>query len=212
MRKEYTQAIKLLKEIIKSYKYPPPRTYENLGRIYMEMGKEEEALVYWRKEIKIYPQISSTYAMIGLYWLNNNQIEKAEKYFHKALNLEPDFYLSYYGLGEIAYIREDLNSAFAFYKKSILLNFQFAEAHYGLGKVYAKKGSFQAIREFLLAIRLKPDFASAYNDLAICYASLNPPNWHLAKEYVSKAKELGFPVKESFLKLIYKHSKKYNKN
>ena len=203
-RKEYEKAIKTLKEIL-SLGFPPPHLYEDLGLIYMEMGKEKEAVLSWIKEAKVYPQMPNSYVLLALYYIKGKQLKKAERLLNKALRLNPDFYLTCYGLGLLYEKKKELTLAKKYYKKAISLKPSFVDAHYSLGRVYAQEGNSKAIEEFKIAIRLNPQDARVYNDLAVCYASLNPPNWRLAKEYIEEAKKRGYPVEKELIDLIDKN-------
>ncbi|OQX84731.1 MAG: hypothetical protein B6D55_08495, partial [Candidatus Omnitrophica bacterium 4484_70.2] len=205
-KKEYDRAIKILKEILSSGA-PPPHLYEDLGLIYMKIGKEKEAVLSWIKETKIYPQMPNAYVLLALYYIKEKKIKEAERLLNKALELNPDFYLTYYGLGLLYERKKDLTLAKKYYRKVISLKPSFVDAHYSLGRVYAKEGDIRAIKEFEIVLKLDPQKVCVYNDLAICYISLNPPNWKLAKRYIEKAKSAGCSVKKEFITLIDKNLK-----
>ncbi|OQX84951.1 MAG: hypothetical protein B6D55_08100, partial [Candidatus Omnitrophica bacterium 4484_70.2] len=203
-KKEYKKAIKTLKEIL-SLRFPPPHLYEDLGLIYMEMGKEKEAVLSWMKEIKIYPQMPNAYVLLALYYIKEEKLDRAEKLLNKALKLNPDFYLTYYGWGVFYEKKKNLKLAKKYYKKVISLKPYFMDVHYNLGRVYVQEGNPKAIEEFKIVLKLNPQDARVYNDLAVCYASLEPPNWQLAKKYVEEAKKRGYPVKKELIDLIEKN-------
>ena len=91
------------------------------------------------------------------------------------------------------------------YEKAILLKPDDPYAHYYLGVMYIKKGGHRGIYELKQAIKLKPNLAAAHNDLAVAYASMNPPRWKEADKEAKIAKALGYKVTEGLLKLIRKH-------
>ncbi|MBU1523711.1 MAG: tetratricopeptide repeat protein, partial [Candidatus Omnitrophica bacterium] len=200
-KKNYHQAEKLLNELLK-LNPPPPGTYEGLGKIYLEMAKEKEAITFWNKELSLYPQRPSIYVQFGLYYLKKKEFIKAEDFFQKARQKNPDFYLSYYGLGKIWENNKDYDKAIKYYQKALSLNPACAYSHYALGRLYGKMGNFLALGELEKTIELDSNFARAHNDLAVLYASMNPPNWELAKKHIEIAKALGYSVKKTLLKEI----------
>jgi tetratricopeptide (TPR) repeat protein len=209
-KKDYTKAISLLNELTKIYP-APPRVYENMGIIYMEMGRESEALRAWVKELRNYPQSPGIYVMLGLYELDHKKnVDRAQKLFQEALRLEPDDYLGYYGLGRVEDNRGNIAQAVAYYTKSIFLAPYFFDAHYALGFVYSRMGDLRAIEEFKTAIKLDPSAGRVYNDLAVFYASLKEPDWLSANVYAQKAKLSGYSVSGEFLEIVDKNLKKQN--
>ena len=206
LKRELDEALVILKEILAINGLPPPRIYEDLGIVLMEMGKEKEALAAWRKELDFFPRSPRVYALMGLYFLKKRNWEKGKELLTLALKLEPDSPLAYYGLGKIAQERGDLQLAVSLFRRAIALKFDIAGAHYSLGRIYLSSGEYEKAKfEFEVTINLDPNFKEAYNDLAVIYASDTPPDWKKAKEYIDKARELGFPVKEGLLKIINQH-------
>ena len=68
-----------------------------------------------------------------------------------------------------------------------------AVAHHNLAIIHAGRKEFrQAEQLFLAAIKLDPDYAIAHYNLAVVYKNLK--NLERAKEYLGKAKELGYPL------------------
>ncbi len=111
---------------------------------------------------------------------------------------EPHFYL-----GQIFDQEGDIDSAIAEYKKAVLLNPVYYYSHYALGTLLAKKlDGPQALWHLRESVRLKPDFAEGYNNLAALYASMLPPQLKLAVEFVRKAVDYGYAVDKELLEKI----------
>ena len=177
--------------------------FRSLSFVYFQMGKYEESRDILERIIRLYPQGASFKAILGWQYLQifeDNQ--KAKQYFQAAIRDNPDLGIAHLGLG-VVLENEDLKQAIQEYERTIKLVPQDHRAYYRLGIIYAQKLlNSQAEWYFKKTIQLSPDFAPAYNDLAVFYASMDPPHWRLAKEYSEKAKKLGYPVKEDFLNLI----------
>jgi tetratricopeptide (TPR) repeat protein len=71
-----------------------------------------------------------------------------------------------------------------------------AVATHNLGIIHAGRHEFDKAEKLLLkAIALNPDYAMAYYNLAVVYKNLG--DIPQAKEFLAKAKSLGYPPKES---------------
>jgi tetratricopeptide (TPR) repeat protein len=191
------------------WKSKPIGYCRTLAFIYMKIGKVEKARSILKLALQIHPQNTIVKALLGWLYLENPPDKgKAKEYFQTTIRDRPDSVLAHLGLGRI-YEEEDLERAIKEYKKVIELAPGESKAYYRLGLIYSKKLlAKKAEWYFKKTIQLSPNFAPVYNDLATLYASMNPPNWELAKEYVEKAKELGYPIEEDFLKLIQENLSK----
>jgi len=206
-RKEYKKAISEVKNSLSLTKLPAQGAYQTLGVIYLEMGKKKEALNAWKKEIQFYPTSYETYLNLGIFYFRKQDFNAAGYYFKKAIFYNPDYYAGYFGLAQILEKENKPKEAIQMYRKTLVLNPDDAASHYFLGALYAKEGDGRALIEFKEAIRLNSRFAQTHNDLAVTYASMNPPRWHLAKKEAQTAKSLGYKVNDKFLELIEKHVK-----
>ncbi|HEX3009900.1 MAG TPA: tetratricopeptide repeat protein, partial [Bacteroidales bacterium] len=62
---------------------------------------------------------------------------------------------------------ENYTEAFSWFRKSLERNPQNATAHYGLGLCYHHTGdSLRSLHHYFEAIKLKPDYTEAYNNIA----------------------------------------------
>ncbi len=206
--KEYKNAEKEIKSALSLTKVPAMGEYQTLGVVYLKMGKEKEAIKAWEKEIEFYPTSCETYLNLGILHFKKENFKKAKEYFKKAIFYNPNHYAGYFGLAQILEKENKPEEAMKMYKKTISINPRDYASHYFLGALYAKNGDGRALYEFKKAIELNPRFAIAHNDLAVAYASMNPPNWELAKKEAEIAKSLGYKVSEKFLELIKKNIKK----
>lgn len=204
--KKYEQALGLMKSFFETQPIPA-KAYESAGWIYINMGKEKEALDAWEKQITHYPNLAGGYVCLGMYYLEKaDDMERAEWYFQKALRINPDIFMPYYGLGFIREREGKIDQAITFYYKALKLNPYHTLSNYALGSIYVMGGDTRGIKYLEKAIKLNPRFAKAYNDLAVAYASYNPPRWELAKKFAERAQTLGYPVAEGFLKYLYENT------
>ncbi|MCP4652155.1 MAG: tetratricopeptide repeat protein [Candidatus Omnitrophica bacterium] len=205
MEKNYPKALSLLKETLKLTTFAANGVYQGIGIIYMNMGKEKEAIAAWNEELKNYPGSSETFLNLGIFYLRKNNTDQAKEAFKRAVFTNSSHYAGYYGLAQTYEKENQLAQAISMYEKAAALQPNDAATHYFLGAAYAKMGDSRAINELKKAIYFNPRFHKAHNDLAIAYASLVNPKWKLAKKHAKIAKELGYKVKREFLELLNKN-------
>jgi tetratricopeptide (TPR) repeat protein len=87
--------------------------------------------------------------------------------------------------------------------KAIEINPKSATAHNYLGITESQKGRQQeAEKEILQAIVENPDYADAHFNLAVLFATAQPPAKELAKRHYTKATALGTQPDPSLEKLL----------
>jgi len=136
----------------------------------INLGKNQEAIEYLKKAVKISEEYVYLYNL-GAQYLVENQLEKAEQYFKKAINKSSEYLEKYSYQNPQTYNR---------YNPSIYLN---------LGVIYYKKKEYnQAIKKFEKCIELNPLFANAYFNLGIIYREKGKSD--KAQAYFEKSVEL----------------------
>jgi Flp pilus assembly protein TadD len=142
---------------------------------------------------------------LGIVELQLGQMPEAENALNKAVDLKPNDAVAYAYLGIVRDRQGKTDDAMKFLQKSLEIDSASHVAHNYLGICFGKKGNRErAEKEIKEAITLKPDYAAAHFNLAILYATSKPPAMDLAKEYYSKAIELGAAPDASLEKLITK--------
>ena len=84
-----------LEEAIHSYEkvlriLPDADTYNNLGAIYLEMGKPSTAMKAYRQALDVAPDHPEANFNLGLLLYEQGQIGEARKYFERAVIQRPD--------------------------------------------------------------------------------------------------------------------------
>ncbi len=88
--------------------------------------------------------------------------------------------------------------------KALAINPKSATAHNYLGITASQKGWQEAAeKEMLEAIADNPNYADAHFNLAVIYATAQPPAKELAKRYYAKARQLGAEADASLEKLLH---------
>jgi len=165
----------------------------NLGLCLMNLGRYEEALECFRRNIKL---LSETYFNKGLTLFRMKRFKEALESFQKALDISPEDpeYLDLVGQTYTELGRYKL--AEKYLRKSVKKDPKYALAYYDLGILLAKfkKRQAEALRYFMTAIKLDPNRAWAYYSVACLYALSG--NKEQALNYLQQSLEKGFSNKK----------------
>lgn len=140
---------------------------------------------------------------LGAVQIEAGKLTAAEVALKKAIEINPGDAFAYTNLG-IAYSRQGkFDEAIANLKKALSINDADAVAHNYLGVCLGQKDDHvEAEKELRRAIELKPEYPDAHFNLAVLYATLQPPSLDLAKMHYNKATSLGAPPDSSLERLI----------
>jgi len=72
--------------------------HNKLGRTLLELGKVEEAVLEFEKDVQLSAESSRSFSQLAQAYMLVKQYEKAEQNYRKAIELKPDFKSAYYGL------------------------------------------------------------------------------------------------------------------
>ncbi len=192
----------------RTLKYTPDNAevLTNLGVVYRNLGRSEEAITLYKKAIALNPTDAEAYNNLAVIYQGLGRNEQAISLYKEAIRINPDFAKAYYNLGN-AY--KDLGrneEIIPLYKKAIKANPEYADAYNNLGNVYYNLGKKeQAIALIKKAIAVNPDYAIAYQNLAIIY--FQQKQYQLAIENFDRAQELGYN-NPAFLKALEPYRKK----
>jgi tetratricopeptide (TPR) repeat protein len=131
--------------------------YRNLGMVFMEQGKTEEARRCLIEAALLNPKDAWPYVVLGnALARERDQQDAAQALLEKAHEIEPEDPWAMNSLGGICTERGDLTAATGWFEKSLAIKPDFANSHYGLANVLATQGNFEAARA-----RLETMFAKA---------------------------------------------------
>lgn len=159
------------------------------GSILLKARKFEEAQRELSEAIRIEPDCPEAYTNLGVCQLRMGNHEKAEQMFRKALECDPLFMESLSNLALVLYQkgRAHYDEAALYYGQALRLSKnQDYELHANLAHVLRDKGDYGGASDhYKQALQLKPDFAPAYNGLAVLFYKIR--RYDLAVEQVQKA-------------------------
>ena len=164
----YVDAEKLSVSIIKEFP-KHPFAWKVLGAVLMQMGKMNESLVVFQKNVQLNPQDAEAHNNLGVLLQEaQGRLKEAEECYKKAITLKPNYAVCHYNLGNTLKEQGRLDEAETNYKKAIALKPDYAECHYNLGITLQARGKLdEAETNYKKAIALKPDYAEAHRNLTV---------------------------------------------
>ena len=141
---------------------------------------------------------------LGVVYFRTARFKAAEVTLKKAVAVAPRDEFAHTTLGIVYYRQSKFDDALAELTKALAINPKSATAHNYLGITASQKGWQQAAeQEILEAIADNPDYADAHFNLAVIYATAQPPAKELAKQHYTKATSLGTQPDPSLEKLLH---------
>lgn len=140
------------------------------GLSFLSQDDCEKALPYFEKAVESDSNYAEAWAQAGFCREKLGRHSDAIEASRRAVALRPSAE-SYFNIGLANYYLKQYREAAESYKQSIRLDpYNAADAHYALGLVYRDWGKADdEIQAYKQAIRLKPDYTSAYERLASAY-------------------------------------------
>ncbi len=140
---------------------------------------------------------------LGVVLFRTGKLKAAELTLKKAITIAPKDEFSRTTLGIVFYRQSKFDEALTELTKALAINPKSATAHNYLGITASQKGWQEAAeKEMLSAIEVNPDYADAHFNLAVIYATANPPAKELAKRHYAKATSLGAQPDPSLEKML----------
>jgi septal ring factor EnvC (AmiA/AmiB activator) len=164
----------------------------------------------YRTAEKVYQQIltkspNNLYSLsnLGVVYFRTGKLKAAELTLKKAVMLAPKDEFSRTTLGIVYYRQSKFDDALNELTRALAINPKSATAHNYLGITASQKGWQEAAeKEMLEAINDNPEYADAHFNLAVIYATAQPPSKELAKKHYTRATSLGADPDPSLEKLL----------
>ncbi len=135
--------------------------------------------------------------------LQLNHLEEAEKHIHQALLVAPDDAYSLSILGQLKFHQEKYDEALDALSRAAQFDPQNAQIQNFLGVTLSHKGlRIPAETALRRAIELEPGYGGAHNNLAVIYATQQPPALALARWHYQKALAAGHPRNPDLEKML----------
>jgi Flp pilus assembly protein TadD len=147
----------------------------------------------------------STDALIGLGMTQQRagKFAESEAALQKALAYDPDNSNAAYAMGVTHFKQEQWKDSMTFLEKSLVKNPQNASARHYLGIISTKLNLMErAEREFKTTLAIDPEHGEAHFNLAVLYATWDPPQWDKAREAYAAALKKGVKADENLERLL----------
>jgi Flp pilus assembly protein TadD/predicted nucleic acid-binding Zn-ribbon protein len=174
-------------------------------------AKEDFTHGKYRSAEKLYQELltknpNNLYSLcnLGVVYFRTSRLKAAELTLKKAVAIAPKDEFAHTTLGIVFYRQAKFDNALTELTKALAINPKSATAHNYLGITASQKGWQEAAeKEMLQAIANNPDYADAHFNLAVIYATAQPPAKELAKRHYAKATELGSEPDPALEKLLH---------
>jgi tetratricopeptide (TPR) repeat protein len=138
-----------------------------LANVYMRGRRFSEAEVELRKVAAAHPELAAAHVQLGRVLAVQSKNDDAIAELEAGAKLAPNDSSVQRDLADLYETAGKSDKAEAMYRVLLVQHPNEAELHHGLGKSLLRAKKFgDAEQEFLAAIKLKPDLAPAYGDLA----------------------------------------------
>lgn len=149
------------------------RPHNNLGILYLEQGRLDEAAELFAKVIVLDAEYSPAYNNLGLIYLQRSQLDRALFYFRKALEFDPRYAHAHNNIGAVYIEQNHVQDAEEAFRTAVELEPRYASARDNLGLIYFKHKRYEeALRQFEQAIAIDPHQAVSYNNLGVVYVTI----------------------------------------
>ena len=168
-----------------------------------DRGKYRTAEKQYHDILEKSPNNLYSLSNLGVVLFRVGKLKAAELTLKKAIAIVPKDEFSRTTLGIVFYRQSKFDEALTELTKALAINPKSATAHNYLGITASQKGWQEAAeKEMLAAIDANPDYADAHFNLAVIYATADPPAKELAKRHYAKATSLGADPDPSLEKLL----------
>lgn len=165
--KSYDRAIAFFHRVITLAPHLP-EPYNNLGNIFRDQGKFEEAKTNYQKALSLRPNFAEVYCNLGTVYSQINDKNNAANHFEKALKINPNLEKAYLSLAFLRREQGKRQEAIACYQQLLKVYPSHAGAYNNLGLLLAEIGDYSEAEVALkTSIKINPQYADPYNNLGL---------------------------------------------
>jgi|JTFP01.1.fsa_nt_gb Tfp pilus assembly protein PilF len=126
-----------------------PRFHNNIGTLYLDMQRPDEALTYLEKAVNnlLFPSPEIPLTGIGIARFLKSDYLGAVSAYREALGKNPQYVEAYLRLGEVLSVLGQVDRALVEYRKALVLSPQYGRLHFLMGLAFMKNGDMQKARQ-----------------------------------------------------------------
>jgi tetratricopeptide (TPR) repeat protein len=144
----------------------------NLGAIFVDKGRFDEAIENYRKAIQFNPNSAVPLYSLGVALADKGRFDEAIENYRKAIQINPNYFDALNTLGVALADKGRFDEAIENYYKAIQINPNNPKVLNNLGVALADKGRFdEAIENYRKAIQINPNYPKALNNLGNALAA-----------------------------------------
>lgn len=153
------------------------KAHNNLGNIYRNAGKLDEAIHELKYALTLYNDYIDAHNNLGVTYRKKGMLNEALLEYKKALQLNPHYPYAHNNLGVLYAKGNYLDPAIAEFNHAISNKPDYADAHNNLGATYIRQGLYEkAAQECLTAIKYNNRYIDAYYNLSVAYFNNKQPD------------------------------------
>ena len=145
-------------------------TFLYLGICNIKKKKNEKAIEFLKKSLKLNPDHEYANLNLGLVYFSNKNLDTSLKYIKKSLDINNKNQLAIYHIGLINLAQRKFDEAENFFLKLLEINSNDSNALLNLGIIYNKTNNrTKSVEMYEKLIKIKPNNIYAYNNLGLTY-------------------------------------------
>jgi tetratricopeptide (TPR) repeat protein len=134
----------------------------NLANDLHNLGRLDEAIVYYQKTLKINPGDFQAECSLGNTLMEQGHTDQAIACFQKTLEIEPDYAQGHCNLGDALLQLGKTDEAVVHFQRAVEIQPDYAKAHYDLANVLFDQGHLdEAVGHYQKALETDSDFVEA---------------------------------------------------
>src|SRR3972149_8048609 len=146
------------------------KAHNNLGNIYRNDGRLDEAIVELRYALSLYNDYIDAHNNLGVTYRKKGMLEEALREYQRALQINPHYPYAHNNLGVLYAKSNYLDLAINEFNDAVANKPDYADAYNNLGATYIRKGLYEkAIDECLKAVKYNNRYIDAYYNLGTTY-------------------------------------------
>jgi Tfp pilus assembly protein PilF len=132
-----------------------PRYFNNIGALYLDMQRPDEALVYLEKAARnlLFPNPEISLTGIGIAHFQKNDYPAAISAYREALSKNPQYVEAYLRLGEVLSAVGQVDRSLVEYRKALALAPEYGRLHFYMGLAFMKNGDVEQARQAFSKVR-----------------------------------------------------------